>query len=150
MTEPTNGRIKLIACLVAALCCIGVGYKLAPVHPAKEVTIYVDRVVVKDRIVTKDVVRTETRPDGTKIVTTENERSTEHTSEAEKIRQTTIVTPSPKTHYSLGINLRPESIFSFKGIYTLEVGKRLWETPIWVTASGNTKKEFTLGVRVEL
>lgn len=141
-------KFKLAGAVLTALVCLSVGYKLAPVQ-TKEVTVYQDRVVVKDRIVTKDVVRTETRPDGTKIVTTETSKDTAHT-DTKEVRKESVTVHSNVTHYSLGINLRPESIFPFKGIYTVEIGRRVFDTPLWITASGNTKKEFTVGLRFEI
>lgn len=143
-------KLKLAGALLAVLGSAWVGYKLAPVPEAKETIVYQEREVVKDRIVNRDVVRTETRPDGTKIVTTENESIAEHTDEREKVTtKTTVAVSSYQPKYSLGISLRPESIFSFKGVYEVEMGKRLWNSPLWVNFSANTKKELTVGIRVE-
>lgn len=141
-------KLKIAGYLLAALALIGVGYKLAPVHPAKEVIVYQDRVVVKDRIVTKDVVRTETRPDGTKIVTTENEHSTEHSTDTDKSK-TVVVSTAAQTHYSLGIGVILDPFNPLNREYQVELGRRLWDSPFWGTISVNTQKELTVGIRVE-
>ena len=142
-------KLKLGAILLLVLVAGWAGYKLAPSPVAETKTVYVDKVVYQDRVVTKDVVRTETRPDGTKIVTETKVKEAEKVREKVTTKESTVVSLyQPK--YSLGVSLMPESIFPMRGIYTVELGRRLWDTPIWATASVNTKKEFTIGIRIEM
>jgi len=141
-------KLKIAGFVLAVLISLGVGYKLAPSPGIKTKTVYVDRVQVVDRVVNKDVVVTETRPDGTKIVTVDKSNDTTRTVDTDKTKTESKVTAAPLSKYSLGISLRPESLFPFKGIYTAEVGRRLWDTPIFATASFNTKREFTVGLMV--
>lgn len=141
-------RLKIAGYLLAALALVGVGYKLAPVQPAKEMIVYQDKVVVKDRVVTKDVVRTETRPDGTKIVTTENEHSTEHTTDTDKSK-TVVVSTAAQTRYSLGVGIILDPFNPLNRDYQIELGKRLWSTPLWGTFAVNTNKTIVLGIKYE-
>lgn len=141
-------KFKIAGYLLAVLALIGVGYKLAPVNPAETKTVFVDRVVVKDRILTKDVVRTETRPDGTKIITQTAEHATEHSSDTDKSKTVVVSTATP-THYSLGVGLLLNPFNPLKRGYQVELGKRLWDSPFWGTVTVSTRHEFTVGVRVE-
>lgn len=141
-------KLKIAGIILALLLAVGVGYKLAPVHPAETKTVYVDRVVVKDRIVTKDVVRTETRPDGTKIVTESSEHSQTKT-DTHEVKKETVMVSSDRTHYSLGLGLVLDPFNITKRDYQIEVGKRLWESPIWLTFSYQTNKTVSLGLRTE-
>ena len=143
-------KLKLVAVLLLVLVAGWAGYKLAPSPVAETKTVHVDKVVYKDRVVTKDVVRTETRPDGTKIVTETKVKEAEKVSTVTKSTQKSEVSvASYKPKYSLGVSLRPESIFPMRGIYTVELGRRVGDSPLWVTASATTKKEFTIGLRIE-
>ena len=146
MSEPTS-RLKLIVCLVAAALCVGVGYKLAPVQPAETKTVFVDKVIYKDRVVTKDVVRTETRPDGTKIVTEEKSKDVSRQQEHE-VKKETVTVSADTAKYSLGLGLVLDPFNPLKREYQVELGRRLWETPIWATVSYQTNKTIVLGLRV--
>lgn len=141
-------KLKIAGYLLAVLALIGVGYKLAPVHPAETKTVYVDRVVVKDRVVTKDVVRTETRPDGTKIVTQTAEHSETKTNTHE-VKKETVVVSSDRTHYSLGLGLVLDPFHPLNRVYNIEIGKRLWQSPVWVTMSYQTNRTVLFGLRTE-
>jgi len=114
----------------------------------------VEKVVVqevvkyKDRVVTKDVVRTETRPDGTKIVTETKSQSKSTESETSKTK--VLETSKPVlSKYSLGVSLHPKTLFPFEPVYGLEVGMRLWQSPLWGTVSYNTDREWSIGLRME-
>ncbi len=144
-------KIKLAGALLAVLVSGWVGYKLAPVPAAEIKTITLDRIVTQDRVITKDVVRTETRPDGTKIVTVEKTDAKEHVGETTKSRQVqSSGTVKVQSKYSLGLSYRPSlSDFSFKGDYGVELGRRVLNSPLWVNVAFNTKKELTVGIKVE-
>lgn len=145
--------------LFIALALLGAGFllgKLTLTSPVpKETIVYQDRIVTVDRVVNKDVhvdrVTTTTKPDGTKVVevdksqtvVTEKERSSEDT----KTKITEKVTALSK--YSLGVTYRPEHLFPLAGVYGAEAGVRILQTPLWVTASFSTKREATLGLRLE-
>lgn len=141
-------KLKLLGYLLAALALIGVGYKLAPVHPAKTETVFVDKVVYQDRVVTKDVVRTETRPDGTKIVTEEKVKDTSRQEERE-VKRETVTVSTPLTKYSIGLGLVLDPFNPLKREYQVELGKRLWTSPMWLTASYQTNKSIVLGLKLE-
>ncbi len=116
-----------------------------------EKIVYQDKVIFKDRIVTKEVIRTETRPDGTKIVTETKSDSKTSTSETTKTKQIERNTPLPKTHYSLGLQVERKLDFDLTKptTYRAEIGYRLLESPLWVTASYSTDHTASVGLRLE-
>lgn len=120
-----------------------------PSVEVKERGVYQDRVVYKDRIVTRDVTRTVTKPDGTKIVTAEKTDTKEHVAETEKTRQVEFHTTTAKTQYSLGIGVKLDPFNPLERKYSLELGRRLWNSPMWVRAGASTDKTLTLGLSIE-
>jgi hypothetical protein len=118
-------------------------------------TITVDKIVEKqvfvDRIVNKDMVRTETRPDGTKIVTESHSQDKSVTKEEVKAQthSETVAVNSPLTKYSLGLGVRLDPFNPLKRQYEIDLGRRLWTTPIWGKLSVSTDKTVTLGLSVE-
>ena len=142
--------LKLVGFVLAVLAAGVVGYKLAPSPVAETKTVYVDRVQVVEKVVTKDVVRTVTKPDGTKIVTTESTHEKTHVDETDKSRHVVVGSTSPAmTRYSLGIGIRLDPFNPLKREYEIELGKRLWQTPLWVRATVRTDKTVSLGLSYE-
>lgn len=122
--------------------------------PAPEAkTVIQDRVQYVDRVVTKDVVRTVTKPDGTKIVT----ETKEATVSKESLKETNKTVSTPVlSKYSLGVSVRPDfsDLRMTSQTYEIEAGKRLGQSLVWATASvsarGDLKDpEVSVGLRLE-
>lgn len=120
-----------------------------PVTVEKIVTQEVVKYV--DRVVTKDSVRTETRPDGTKIITETKSNETTKIDTKKKSKESVITRPV-LSKYSLGVSITPHMDirdFRPKFDYGIEVGARLWSSPLWFGASYNTQHEITLRLTYE-
>ncbi len=120
-----------------------------PVTVEKIVTQEVVKYV--DRAVDRNVVVTETKPDGTRVVTVDI--SKERTLETEKSKQKeSIITRPVLSKYSLGVSVTPHlTLADFRPTfdYGVEVGARLWSSPAWVTLAYNTQHELSLGLKYE-
>ncbi len=117
-----------------------------PVVQTVEKIVHVDREVIKDRVVTKTV----SKPDGTKIVTETSTQTVtkERVDEQTKIRQVPNDV-SAQARYSLGLGIRLDPFDPLKRDYTLELGKRLWKTPLWGKVAIGTDKTISLGLSIE-
>lgn len=113
-----------------------------------EKIVFKDRVTEKVVLVNKDVIKTETRPDGTKIVIESKMRQTDVTKEREKASESTK-TSSPLPKYSLGVGAILDPYRPLKRDYAATAGVRLWNSPIWAEIQVTTKKDVTLGLRLE-
>ena len=99
----------------------------------------------KDRVETKTVYRETTKPDGTVIKETTQSKSDLKTHKA------TVAAKAPLSRWSLGVNttLAPKDLIDPNPIYGVLVGRRLWESPLWMEVGLNSKRELTLGLSVE-
>lgn len=147
--------MKVYAALVAvALAGWGLFFYQRNQVPAIQ-TVTIDKIVEKqvfvDRIVNKDVIRTETRPDGTKIVTVDKSAESTHTNEHvdETVKSRQVVVNTPLTKYSLGVSAIFDYRVPLKRDYRVELGRRLLDSPLWGTVSIDSKKDITLGIRYD-
>lgn len=131
------------------------GWGLYLFHPRPPVTqiVYQDRVVHVDRVVTKDVVRTLTKPDGTKVVT--ETKYQDRLVEKEVVKTLSQSTPA-LPRYSLGLSIRPNfsDLRYSSQTYEIEGAKRIGQSPFWITASASARGDlkdpgFSLGIRFE-
>lgn len=146
-------QIKLLAASLVALALVGGGYLLGSRKPPVTVEKIITQEVVKyvDRVVTKDVVRTETRPDGTKVVTETKSNETVKVDTKTKSAESVVIKPTLTT-YSLGVAVVPHlSLSDLRPSfdYEVEVGRRIYSTPAWITLAYSTKGEFKLGLKYE-
>jgi len=141
-------KLKIAGFVLAVLVAMGVGYKLAPSPAAETKTVFVDKVQYVDRVVTKDVIRTVTKPDGTKIVTESKARETVKTLEKDKTVSLSAPAP-PLPRYSVGVNVQPKHLYPFEGVYGAELGVRIGNSPIWGTVEIRSNKDWSLGARWE-
>lgn len=89
-----------------------------------EKTVYLDKLIYQDRVVTKDIVRTETRPDGTKIIT--ESRAHSETTKSEAVKQvSTLSVARPTYSFGLGIERAPTLSLTAPLSYQTEVGYRI-------------------------
>lgn len=119
------------------------GWLLSRPKPSPQVR-QVEKVVTQDRIVTQTLQTRITKPDGTIIEKVKDTQSKTLEKAQEKVFERT-----PLSQYSLGLSTRSSVIWPLKNDFTLELGKRLWDSPLWVTTSVNTDKTVTIGIRIE-
>lgn len=156
-----DGKLKAsipprAAFVVALGVSFGIGWRLGSSKKPVTVERIVTQDIVKyvDREVAKNVVTTVTKPNGTKIVISDNSRSVEHVDESAKTRQIEQHIAIRPT-YSLGVAVEaPEDKFSAYREYRVEFGRRVSNSPFWVnfafTADGEFKnRQYALGLRME-
>lgn len=99
----------------------------------------------KDRIITKKQVKIVTTPDGT---TTET-RVVETDKTAQQISAAPTNRPLPK--YSLGLSYKLDlTTLNHKNeTYTLQLNRRLWESPVWTTITIASDRSIAVGFLVE-
>ncbi len=136
-------RTKIIMVLVALM---GWGLAIWSLsRPAPKPQIEVRyKTVTKDRIAVKKLQEKVTKPDGTVI-----ERHVATGSREVRKASESVLKRSPLSKYSLGLSARSDLVWPLKPQYTLELGKRLWESPVWITTSISTDRSVTLGIRYE-
>lgn len=115
------------------------GWSNRPVQPPVTITRTVTEVQVRDRIVV-----VETRPDGTVISTT-----TDHVSNTNTNTATPVA--SNRARYSVTGSVIASQWKLVKPDYAIELGRRILDTPFWVTAGyiHRVRPELSLGMRVE-
>lgn len=98
-----------------------------------------------ERVVTKVVVKEVTKPDGTVI------RETTSFQAQDKVKTAQVPVKVPLSRWSLGVTagLTPDRIFPPQPIYGVLVGRRVFESPLWIQAAVNTNKEVTFGILAE-
>ena len=98
-----------------------------------------------ERIVTKVVVKEVTKPDGT--VT----RETTSFQAQDKAKTLQEPVKAPLSRWSLGVStgITPGRLFPLNPIYGVQVGRRVYESPIWIQAGLNQKLDLTLGLSLE-
>jgi hypothetical protein len=98
-----------------------------------------------ERIVTKVVVKEVTKPDGT--VT----RETTSFQAQDKAKTLQVPVKAPLSRWSLGVttSIPLDHLLPLTPVYGVLVGRRVFESPIWVTAAMNSNKEATLGLSIE-
>lgn len=136
-------KLKLSLLLLALT---GWGAFLLKPNPQPQV---VEKVVTVDRIVTKNVhkVRTETLPNGNKVVT--ETKSNSNATEREQQIRTSTSELHVNSKYSLGLSVRLDPFNPLVREYELELGYRLWESPLWGTLAVSSNKQVSLGLRYE-
>jgi hypothetical protein len=97
-----------------------------------------------DRIVTKVVVKEVTKPDGT--VT----RETTSFQAQDKVKTVQVPTKAPLSRWSLGVttSIPLDRLLPLTPVYGVLVGRRVYESPIWIQAALNSNKEVTLGLSI--
>ena len=98
-----------------------------------------------ERIVTKVVVKEVTKPDGT--VT----RETTSFQAQDKAKTVQVPVKAPLSRWSLGVttSIPLDHLLPLTPVYGVLVGRRVFESPIWVTVVMNSNKEATLGLSIE-
>jgi len=98
-----------------------------------------------ERVVTKVVVKEVTKPDGT--VT----RETTSFQAQDKAKTAQVPVKAPLSRWSLGVttSIPLDRLLPLTPVYGVLVGRRLWDSPIWVQASLKTDKEAMLGLSIE-
>lgn len=145
-------KYSLMAILLTAGVAIGYHFGSKVREPPSTRTVFVDKVVYRDRVISKSAVRTEVRPDGTKIVTETKEDSKEHSSESIKSKQSyTSWLPkySVEALASQPLSLKPQLEYSLLASY------RIGQSPIHVVGGMSADADFhnkrlIVGVRGEL
>ncbi len=147
MDNKTKAIIGLVLVAILGLFGTYTGWT-RPLPKPEAVT--VEKVVTQGRIVVKkvDQVKTETRPDGTKIVTETRSDTHSDTKRAETARQVTV-TRSVLPRYSLGVGVTLDPFNPLQRDYSIETGVRLWKSPLWGKVEVSTKKTVTLGLEIE-
>lgn len=145
-----NIATKALISLAVMGGCFAAGY-LTRV-PAAPKTITKIEVVEKEKIVTKVVTVTETRPDGS-TTTTETAQTTSDSQTVTESKQAEKPVPavSPTLHlrYSIGVQWTPRLNEDFYKPTGVELGYRALGN-LWTTAGYDWRdKSVTLGVRVE-
>lgn len=131
-----------------------------PIIKERVVTKEVVRVEWRDRVVNKDVVVTKviTKPDGTKVVveskdkstTTDKSGSTTTTEEKQVERIQPWAVPLARYSVSVGMPALPFPSYTDIRQYQVEGAIRLGDLPLWLTIGGQPlQKEVYLGLRVE-
>lgn len=152
MSEPTS-RLKLIACLVAAALCVGVGYKLAPDAKTKVETQIIERTTYltrnTDSATATDKTKTTTFPNGTTVVETDKSKAvvSEKSHASETVKTTTATSLLP--NYSLGVSAVFNPRAPLEREYQIEMSKRLWKTPFSGTLTYQTNRTIAAGVRID-
>ena len=97
-----------------------------------------------ERIVTKVVVKEVTKPDGT--VT----RETTSFQAQDKAKTLQEPVKAPLSRWSLGVttSIPLDHLLPLTPAYGVLVGRRVWETPVWIQAGLKTNKEVTLGLSI--
>lgn len=136
-------KLKLSLLLLALA---GWGAFLLKPSPKPQV---VEKVVTVDRIVTKNVhkVRTETLPNGNKVVT--ETKSNSNATEREQQIRTSTSELHVNSKYSLGLSVRLDPFNPLVREYELELGYRVWASPLWGTLAVSSDKQVSLGLRYE-
>lgn len=110
-----------------------------PLPPPQIITEY------KDRVETKTIYRETTKPDGTVIKETTQSKSDQKTHKAAGTAKAHL------SRWSLGVSttLAPKDLIDPNPIYGVQVGRRLLESPIWMEAGLNSRRELTLGLSIQ-
>lgn len=123
------------------------GYLITRPAP-KPIVQEVYKETTRDQVVVKTYQETVTAPDGT--VTKRDVQETQKTAQTSISARRETPSPLKLPRYSLGISALLDPARPLKPhVYEIEVSRRLWETPAWATIAVNTKKEITLGIRIE-
>ncbi len=112
----------------------------------------VEKLVTVEKVVTQDreIVKTVTKPDGTKIVTETKEKVKEDSKSATSV--VVKIERQSLPRYSLGLEIGRElglDLVTKPNVYGVQFGYRLWETNAWATITARSNKELLFGFRYD-
>lgn len=111
----------------------------------------VEKTVMVDRVVTKNVerVKTKTLPNGIKVVeVTKTVTNATERGQTKQIRTTTSEI-HVKLKYSLGVSVILDPLLPLKREYQVEISRRVFSSPFSGTLGYSTDNRFLLGLRYE-